>query len=122
MFTTISYTFILFTFCFIFSLSPLIYREFSNERGRVERRAQFVKERARAMFNADFNAYLSWITEAGLLNTDKVCSSDARGESTFEFVVNNLLQDFEEAQIFMNLGLVSFVYARKIKLFICWVL
>lgn len=39
--------------------------EFSNERGRVERRAQFQKERARQMFNQDFTAYLSWITEAG---------------------------------------------------------
>lgn len=41
-------------------------REFSNERGRVERREQFQKERARQMFNQDFNAYLNWITEAGL--------------------------------------------------------
>lgn len=40
-------------------------REFSNERGRVERREQFQKERARAMFNQDFGAYLNWITEAG---------------------------------------------------------
>ncbi|XP_061715728.1 voltage-dependent calcium channel type A subunit alpha-1 isoform X11 [Cydia pomonella] len=38
--------------------------EFSNERGRVERRAQFQKERARQMFNTDFTAYLNWITEA----------------------------------------------------------
>ncbi|XP_053600619.1 voltage-dependent calcium channel type A subunit alpha-1 isoform X7 [Plodia interpunctella] len=38
--------------------------EFSNERGRVERRAQFQKERARQMFNTDFTAYLDWITEA----------------------------------------------------------
>ena len=51
-----------------------ITREFSNERGRVERRAQFVKERARAMFNADFTAYLNWITEAGLFNTDDECA------------------------------------------------
>lgn len=43
------------------------HREFSNERGRVERRAQFQKERARALFNQDFNAYLNWITEAGLI-------------------------------------------------------
>ncbi|XP_026323666.1 voltage-dependent calcium channel type A subunit alpha-1 [Hyposmocoma kahamanoa] len=38
--------------------------EFSNERGRVERREQFQKERARHLFNQDFTAYLSWITEA----------------------------------------------------------
>lgn len=30
------------------------------------------------MFNADFNAYLNWITEAGLLNID-ICLSNARG-------------------------------------------
>ncbi|XP_052754604.1 LOW QUALITY PROTEIN: voltage-dependent calcium channel type A subunit alpha-1 [Galleria mellonella] len=38
--------------------------EFSNERGRVERRAQFQKERAQQIFNQDFTAYLNWITEA----------------------------------------------------------
>ncbi|XP_069354188.1 LOW QUALITY PROTEIN: voltage-dependent calcium channel type A subunit alpha-1 [Maniola hyperantus] len=38
--------------------------EFSNERGRVERRAQFQKERARQMFNSDFTGYIGWITEA----------------------------------------------------------
>ncbi|XP_045542530.1 voltage-dependent calcium channel type A subunit alpha-1 isoform X24 [Papilio machaon] len=38
--------------------------EFSNERTRVERRAQFQKERARQMFNQDFTAYINWITEA----------------------------------------------------------
>lgn len=43
----------------------VIYREFSNERGRVERRAQFQKERARQMFNQDFTGYINWITQAG---------------------------------------------------------
>ncbi|XP_038208534.1 voltage-dependent calcium channel type A subunit alpha-1 isoform X2 [Zerene cesonia] len=38
--------------------------EFSNERTRVERRAQFQKERARQMFNQDFTGYINWITEA----------------------------------------------------------
>ncbi|CAH0722297.1 unnamed protein product, partial [Brenthis ino] len=42
--------------------------EFSNERGRVERRAQFQKERARQMFNQDFNGYINWITEADCKN------------------------------------------------------
>ncbi|XP_077299455.1 calcium voltage-gated channel subunit cacophony [Arctopsyche grandis] len=38
--------------------------EFSNERGRVERRAQFQKERIRQQFYQDFGAYLNWITRA----------------------------------------------------------
>lgn len=43
----------------------LKFREFSNERGRVEKRAQFLKERNERIFNEDFNGYLNWITEAG---------------------------------------------------------
>ncbi|XP_041974501.1 voltage-dependent calcium channel type A subunit alpha-1 isoform X11 [Aricia agestis] len=38
--------------------------EFSNERGRVERRAQYQKEKKRQKFNADFTGYINWITEA----------------------------------------------------------
>lgn len=48
-----------------------VCREFSNERARVERRAQFQKERARQMFNADINGYISWITEAGVMFLNK---------------------------------------------------
>jgi hypothetical protein len=40
-------------------------REFSNERGRVERRAEFHKIRSRKMFTAAMSAYFSWITQAG---------------------------------------------------------
>lgn len=39
--------------------------EFSNERGRVERRAQFQKCRTRQMFVEAMTAYLDWITQAG---------------------------------------------------------
>lgn len=42
-------------------------REFSNERGRVERRAQFHKCRSRQMFTEAMSAYLNWITQAGVL-------------------------------------------------------
>ncbi|XP_058446082.1 voltage-dependent calcium channel type A subunit alpha-1 isoform X9 [Malaya genurostris] len=38
--------------------------EFSNERGRVERRAQFHKLRKRQMFTGAMTAYLDWITQA----------------------------------------------------------
>nr|XP_029732732.1 voltage-dependent calcium channel type A subunit alpha-1-like isoform X3 [Aedes albopictus] len=38
--------------------------EFSNERGRVERRAQFHKSRTRQMFVEAMTAYLDWITQA----------------------------------------------------------
>ncbi|KAL9697818.1 hypothetical protein quinque_001259 [Culex quinquefasciatus] len=38
--------------------------EFSNERGRVERRAQFQKCRTRQMFVEAMTAYLDWITQA----------------------------------------------------------
>lgn len=43
-------------------------REFSNERGRVERRAEFHKCRSRKMFTEEMSAYLSWITQAGVNN------------------------------------------------------
>lgn len=45
------------------------------------------------MFNADFNAYLSWITEAGLLNSDFVRSSNARNMCKLNIVVNDLVED-----------------------------
>ncbi|KAK4881175.1 hypothetical protein RN001_004494 [Aquatica leii] len=38
--------------------------EFSNERLRVERRANFQKTRSRNLFNESLDRYLSWITEA----------------------------------------------------------
>lgn len=41
--------------------------EFSNERGRVERRAQFQKCRTRQMFVEAMTAYLDWITQAGFI-------------------------------------------------------
>lgn len=46
-------------------------REFSNERGRVERRAQFQKYRSRQMFTEAMSAYLDWITKAGLWSCRK---------------------------------------------------
>lgn len=42
-------------------------REFSNERGRVERRAEFQKTRTRQMFAEAMTAYLDWITQAGFV-------------------------------------------------------
>lgn len=65
---------VLFMFLFILSFccsTMHVCREFSNERARVERRAQFQKERARQMFNADINGYISWITEAGVMLLNK---------------------------------------------------
>lgn len=65
---------VLFMFLFILSFccsTMHVCREFSNERARVERRAQFQKERARQMFNADINGYISWITEAGVMFLNK---------------------------------------------------
>lgn len=41
-------------------------REFSNERGRVERRAEFQKCRTRKMFSEAMSSYLSWIILAGV--------------------------------------------------------
>ncbi|CAG9783214.1 unnamed protein product [Diatraea saccharalis] len=60
--------------------------EFSNERGRVERREQFQKERARQMFNHDFTAYLDWITEAGV--RQKSCEARAEFAKEREKVEN----------------------------------
>ncbi|KAI5632670.1 ion transport protein domain-containing protein [Phthorimaea operculella] len=59
--------------------------EFSNERGRVERREQFQKERARTMFNQDFSAYLNWITEAGQ-------NSDLRRQQQLERELNGYVE------------------------------
>jgi hypothetical protein len=70
-----TYNFVFFFFSIIFS--PLFFfllfdcslydaREFSNERGRVERRAQFHKCRSRQMFSEAMSAYLDWITQAGV--------------------------------------------------------
>jgi hypothetical protein len=46
-------------------VTPCDAREFSNERGRVERRAEFQKLRSRKAFTAAMSAYFSWITQAG---------------------------------------------------------
>lgn len=46
----------------------MIDREFSNERGRVERRANFHKTRSRQQFADMFGAYLKWITHSGTNN------------------------------------------------------
>lgn len=47
--------------CYIFGK----FREFSNERNRVERRMEFQKCRFRAMFQTAMVSYLDWITQAG---------------------------------------------------------
>lgn len=44
------------------------YREFSNERLRVERRAKFHKTRSKKQFNESFGRYIEWITRAGEIN------------------------------------------------------
>lgn len=59
-------------FTFFFCYQPYFFvrleqREFSNERGRVERRAQFHKSRTRQMFVEAMTAYLDWITQAGFV-------------------------------------------------------
>lgn len=41
--------------------------EFSNERGRVERRAEFQKARNKQIFTEAMTAYLDWITQSGVL-------------------------------------------------------
>lgn len=53
----------------------LLFREFSNERLRVERRANFYRTRSKNQFNESFGRYLSWITDAGfvILNTKLSC-------------------------------------------------
>lgn len=53
---------------FFFFLKLYDAREFSNERGRVERRAEFHKCRSRKMFTEAMSAYMSWITQAGVSN------------------------------------------------------
>ena len=44
---------------------PLHYREFSNERTRVERRETFRKLRMKENFSKAFEGYFQWIIRAG---------------------------------------------------------
>lgn len=46
-------------------LKILIYREFSNERTRVERRETFRKLRMKENFSKAFEGYFQWIIRAG---------------------------------------------------------
>lgn len=39
--------------------------EFSNQRARVERRANFYRARTKQQFSEALSAYLEWITQAG---------------------------------------------------------
>lgn len=57
---------ILFIFYCLLILFYPINREFSNERGRVERRANFHKTRSKQQFADMFGAYLEWITHSGI--------------------------------------------------------
>lgn len=42
------------------------YREFSNERTRVERQAKYYKMRTKKKYIDMFNTYINWITSAGI--------------------------------------------------------
>jgi hypothetical protein len=42
-------------------------REFSNERRRNERQAEFLKARTKQQFTDAFGGYLEWICQAGIL-------------------------------------------------------
>lgn len=53
----------------IFSHKQTPKSEFSNERGRVERRAEFQKARNKQIFTEAMTAYLDWITQSGVLKT-----------------------------------------------------
>ena len=57
--------------CLEFGFNPnhitlLIFREFSNERTRVERRETFRKLRMRENFCKAFEGYFQWISKAGI--------------------------------------------------------
>lgn len=43
-----------------------LYREFSNERTRVERQATYYKMRTKKKYIDMFNTYIKWITTAGI--------------------------------------------------------
>lgn len=49
---------------FYLFISPL-WREFSNEKNRVDRRVQYHKFRTKKMFVEAMSSYLDWITQAG---------------------------------------------------------
>lgn len=47
-------------------LCVALYREFSNERTRVERQAKYYKMRTKKKYIDTFNTYINWITAAGI--------------------------------------------------------
>ena len=49
------------------------FREFSNERTRVERRENFRKLRLKENFYRAIDGYFEWISEAGRLRKQKTC-------------------------------------------------
>ena len=60
--------------------APLHYREFSNERTRVERRETFRKLRMKENFSKAFEGYFQWIIRAGeISNKNKQLVGRVRG-------------------------------------------
>ena len=49
----------------IYDINTFFFREFSNERTRVERRETFRKLRMRENFSKAFEGYFQWISKAG---------------------------------------------------------
>lgn len=43
------------------------FSEFSNQRALVERRARYHKVKSKKQFQQQFSAYISWISQAGIL-------------------------------------------------------
>lgn len=56
---------VFFLFFFNFIIITL-YREFSNERTRVERQAEYYKMRTKKKYIDTFNTYINWIRAAGI--------------------------------------------------------
>ena len=50
----------------MYSFYYILFREFSNERTRVERRETFRKLRMRENFSRAFEGYFQWISKAGI--------------------------------------------------------
>lgn len=59
----------------VFFLCYTLYREFSNERTRVERQAKYYKMRTKKQYIDTFNTYISWITAAGIYCVSRTCAN-----------------------------------------------
>ena len=78
---------------------PNIFREFSNERTRVERRETFRKLRMRENFCKAFEGYFQWISKAGI---NKIIIRLLYNRRHFSFHPKDYCCEFEPCKSFQE--------------------